>query len=120
MSVRAIAATCGACAALFLWPTYSAGGAAAREEEPPAPARQRELISLVRQDCGSCHGMSLTGGLGPALDRDTLQTRPMSMLRAAILDGRPGTAMPPWRGLLSEPDVDWIAARLLEGFPDER
>jgi cytochrome c55X len=27
--------------------------------------RQRELIRMVRQDCGSCHGLQLTGGLGP-------------------------------------------------------
>ena len=33
----------------------------------PAPARQQELVHLVRQDCGSCHGMRLAGGLGPAL-----------------------------------------------------
>ena len=33
----------------------------------PAPARQKELVHMVRQGCGSCHGMRLTGGLGPPL-----------------------------------------------------
>ncbi|HAF55336.1 MAG TPA: cytochrome C55X NirC, partial [Thauera sp.] len=33
----------------------------------PDPQRARELIHIVRQDCGSCHGLTLKGGLGPAL-----------------------------------------------------
>jgi cytochrome c55X len=32
-----------------------------------------------------------------------------------ILDGVPGTAMPPWRPLLSEADALWIADYLLKG-----
>jgi protein NirF len=37
----------------------------------PSPARQQELIHLVRQDCGSCHGMTLrgTGDLGVVIER---------------------------------------------------
>jgi cytochrome c55X len=37
-----------------------------------------------------------------------------------ILRGRPGTAMPAWAGLLSEPDARWIAQQLKSGFPNER
>ena len=33
----------------------------------PDAARRAELVTLVRQDCGSCHGLTLKGGLGPAL-----------------------------------------------------
>jgi cytochrome c55X len=33
--------------------------------QAPDAARQHELIRMVRQDCGSCHGLHLTGGLGP-------------------------------------------------------
>ena len=36
-----------------------------------------------------------------------------------ILLGRPGTAMPPWQGILNEADADWILAQLLAGFPQE-
>ena len=43
----------------------------------PSPARQKELIHLVRQDCGSCHGMTLQGGLGPALLPATLADKPV-------------------------------------------
>ena len=36
------------------------------------PERQDQLRYLLRQDCGSCHGMTLKGGLGPALLPDNL------------------------------------------------
>ncbi len=29
--------------------------------------RQQELLHLLKHDCGSCHGMTLKGGLGPDL-----------------------------------------------------
>lgn len=79
----------------------------------------RELIRLVRQDCGSCHGMKLTGGLGAPLTRDALAGKPVEGLVATILYGRPGTAMPPWRTLLTETQAQWIAEQLLAGFPEE-
>jgi len=44
--------------------------------EPP-PARQAALVDLVRQDCGSCHGMTLKGGLGRSLlpERQAVEKR---------------------------------------------
>ena len=87
--------------------------------DSPSPGRERELVRLVRQDCGSCHGLLLKGGLGPSLLPDALRDKPMDSLRATILSGRPGTAMPPWQGLLTETDADWILAQLLAGFPRE-
>ena len=87
--------------------------------QSPAPARERELVRLVRQDCGSCHGLLLKGGLGPSLLPQALREKPADSLRATILFGRPGTAMPPWQGILSEADADWILAHLLTGFPRE-
>jgi cytochrome c55X len=98
--------------ALALAAAVVAVGAAA---EPPDPARQRELTTLLKQDCGSCHGMRLTGGLGPPLTRDALRDRPHESLAATIQHGRPGTAMPPWRRFLSDADAAWLAARLIEG-----
>lgn len=86
---------------------------------PPAPARQQQLVRMVRQDCGSCHGMRLTGGLGPALTREALAERPLDSVAATIFHGRPGTPMPPWRAMLSEGESQWIAERLLAGFPEE-
>lgn len=87
----------------------------------PAPdaGRQAELIRLVRQDCGSCHGMTLNGGLGPALTAQALRDKPLEAVYYTILGGRPGTAMPAWKTILNEADADWIARRLMEGFPEE-
>lgn len=86
----------------------------------PSAARRGELISLVRQDCGSCHGMTLKGGLGPALLPETLKDKPPESLQATILHGRPGTAMPPWQRFLTEAETSWIVAQLQKGFPDEK
>jgi len=85
----------------------------------PDSERQQQLVRIVRQDCGSCHGMRLTGGLGPALTRAALADKPVDSLAATIVHGRPGTPMPPWRTLLSADDARWIAERLLAGFPAE-
>ena len=83
----------------------------------PSPARQKELIHMVRQDCGSCHGMTLQGGLGPALLPATLAGKPEESLVATIIGGRPGTPMPPWHQFLAEDEAQWIVAKLMTGFP---
>jgi cytochrome c55X len=89
---------------------------AALAAEPDA-VRQKELVRMVRQDCGSCHGMTLQGGLGPALLPDTLRDKPPEGLAATIYYGRPGTPMPPWKSFLSESEADWIVNKLMSGFP---
>jgi cytochrome c55X len=104
----------------FLRSAYPADGGDRARADPPAPARQTQLIRMVRHDCGSCHGLTLAGGLGPALDAQALRDKPAEYLEAMILRGRPGTAMPGWAGLLSEQDARWIATTLKEGFPDAR
>lgn len=83
----------------------------------PSMARQKELIHLVRQDCGSCHGMTLQGGLGPALLPATLAGKPSDGLVATIIGGRPGTPMPPWDRFLAEDEAQWIVSKLMTGFP---
>ncbi|WP_253286411.1 cytochrome c [Ruegeria sp. HKCCD5849] len=72
------------------------------------------LKHLVHQDCGSCHGLSLKGGLGPDLRSETLKHYDADVLTGVILDGIPDTAMPPWRPLISEEEAEWIARYLLE------
>ncbi|WP_254445749.1 c-type cytochrome [Ruegeria arenilitoris] len=72
------------------------------------------LKRLVHQDCGSCHGLSLKGGLGPDLRSETLGHYDTEVLTGVILDGIPDTAMPPWRPLISEEEAEWIAHYLLE------
>ena len=77
--------------------------------------RQQELKNLLIQDCGSCHGLTFKGGLGPALLPQTLSGQSRDFLMQTILEGRPGTAMPSWKGLLSVKDAAWITDRLIEG-----
>ena len=99
---------------LFMLPLLMLGSARATGE-----VDARELVRLVRQDCGSCHGMTLQGGLGTPLTAQALAGKPAESLAATILYGRNGTAMPPWKTLLSEAQANWIVDRLLAGFPEE-
>ena len=84
----------------------------------PSPERRKELIHLVRQDCGSCHGMTLQGGLGPSLKPEALREKPVDSLVATIYGGRPGTPMPPWHRFLTEDEARWVVDQLLAGFPE--
>ncbi|MCB1889335.1 MAG: cytochrome c [Rhodocyclaceae bacterium] len=83
----------------------------------PEPARRAELVRMVRQDCGSCHGMTLKGGLGPALLPESLAGKPSASLVATVMSGRPGTPMPGWSRFVNEAEAEWIIQRLQEGFP---
>lgn len=94
--------------------------AAAAAEPPMPPARRAELLHLVRQDCGSCHGMTMKGGLGPSLEPAALAGKDPGQLGFVILHGRRGTAMPPWSAFLTEPEAAWIVELLRKGLPDAR
>jgi cytochrome c55X len=81
------------------------------------PAKRRgELTEFVRQDCGSCHGLTLKGGLGPSLEPAALAGKDAAYLSFVILRGRPGTPMPPWRDHLTQDEADWIAHALKRGL----
>ena len=128
----------GLCAAVFAAAGFGAATAAAEgvpgggastaalvavarsPSSEPGAARARELITLLKQDCGSCHGMRLTGGLGPALTPEALRSKPAESLVATIVSGRPGTAMPPWRRFVSEAEAEWLVARMVLGDTDAR
>jgi cytochrome c55X len=77
-----------------------------------APGRAAALEHLVTQDCGSCHGLTLRGGLGRPLTAEALAAAEPKGIATIILDGVPGTAMPPWRPLLTEEEALWIAGYL--------
>lgn len=85
--------------------------------EAPSPQRQAQLEHLLLQDCGSCHGLRMTGGLGPAITKQALAGKPRDSLIATVTHGRPGTAMPGWSALLDEQDVAWLVDLLIEGYP---
>lgn len=81
----------------------------------PDASRKAELLYLLKHDCGSCHGMTRQGGLGPPLLPENLQGRPQLLMVNTVLDGRPGTPMPPWRGELTEQDATWLVEVLRAG-----
>jgi cytochrome c55X len=83
----------------------------------PDRARQSELRQLLLHDCGSCHGLQLKGGLGPALLPQALHGKPAGYLAATILQGRPGTPMPPWQPFLSQEEALWLAQQLKGNTP---
>ena len=77
--------------------------------------RKAELLHLLKHDCGSCHGMTLKGGLGPALTADVIGEKPRDYLELTILEGRNGTPMPPWNTILSPEEVSWLVDLLITG-----
>jgi len=81
--------------------------------------RQQELIHLLKQDCGSCHGMTLKGGLGPSLLPQQLKDKSTILLENTILYGREGTAMPPWKNLLTKQEVQWLTQQIQQGITNE-
>lgn len=80
-----------------------------------ADVDRARLADLVTQDCGSCHGLTLKGGLGRPLTAQALAHFPVETVRDIILDGLPGTPMPPWRPLLSVEEAAAIADMLKRG-----
>jgi cytochrome c55X len=105
-----------ACLLFLLIPATAFAEASAAD---PTPERQRQLVRMVRQDCGACHGLTLKGGLGPPLLPETLRDKPVESLQYTVLLGRPGTPMPPWSAFLTEAEAGWIVRQLIHGFPEE-
>jgi cytochrome c55X len=87
-------------------------------DEPPV-ARQQELLYRLRQDCGSCHGLTLKGGLGPALLPSALAGKSAEALAEVMLNGVRGTPMPPWGFEIAAGEALWLARRLMQGIGDE-
>jgi len=77
--------------------------------------RQDELLYFLKHDCGSCHGMTLQGGLGPALLPETLAGKPSEYLVTTIMEGRKETAMPGWKTMLTQSEAAWLTEQLKNG-----
>ena len=96
-----------------------ATGVAMAADAPPEP-RRSEIVNMVRQDCGSCHGLTMKGGLGPPLVPQAVAQKDPELMRAIILNGLRGTPMPPWRPFLSDDEAMFVVQLLKKGLPDER
>ncbi len=80
-------------------------------------SRASELMTLLLHDCGACHGLTLKGGLGPALRPAQIDWKSEDVLAEVILDGVPGTPMPPWRFEIAPDEAIWLARLLKQGVP---
>jgi cytochrome c55X len=78
----------------------------------PAPERQNAIRNMLNHDCGACHGLTLKGGLGPSLLPEALAGKPDEFLISTILNGRPGTAMPPWQPFMNRDEAAWLVGVL--------
>lgn len=74
----------------------------------PSKDRQDTLRNLLKNDCGACHGLTLKGGMGPALLPDNLNGKSDEFLLSTILNGRKGTAMPPWQPFMNKDEALWL------------
>lgn len=75
----------------------------------------QDLRHLLVQECGSCHGLRLHGGLGSPLTPDAISERTDEYLKAVILRGVAGTAMPPWAQRLTEEEASKLVQLMREG-----
>ncbi|MBT5223271.1 MAG: cytochrome c [Gammaproteobacteria bacterium] len=82
--------------------------------DPPPQERQETLRNMLRHDCGACHGLTLKGGLGPALLASDLAAKSDDYLVDTIQNGRKGTAMPPWKLFISEQETLWLVQTILK------
>lgn len=78
----------------------------------PTPERQKFLRDLVQNECTRCHGYRRIGQNGPPLTPDIMELKDPDYLMMVILNGR-FTQMPPWKGMLSVDDVEFIVGRIL-------
>lgn len=101
-------------ASLFIFCSLVYGSVSAQSEEI-SKQRITELNNLLIQDCGSCHGMTMKGGLGPALTPEALKNKSREFIETTIAYGRAGTPMPPWNNILTRQEINWIVNTLYSG-----
>ena len=92
---------------IMAWPHTTLAGV--------SQTRQAELLYVLQQDCGSCHGLTMKGGLGSPLLPEAFTGQDIQEIADVILDGVPGTPMAPWRALLSEDEARWMAKAIKAG-----
>ena len=76
---------------------------------------ESDLRNLLKHDCGSCHGLTLRGGLGLPLTSERVRQLPESYLFEVIRNGKAQTAMPPWNKILNDEEIRIIIRFLKEG-----
>ena len=101
----------------FIFMVTSWAGELRAVAAPESAGRREAILHMLRQDCGSCHGLTMKGGLGPALLPAALAEKDVDQMVYVILNGRRGTPMPPWRDFLDEAEARWVVDQLRRGLP---
>jgi len=70
--------------------------------------RKTELLYMLEQDCGSCHGLTRKGGLGSSLLPESLKGKSDEVILDIIMNGIDGTPMPPWSELITEEEAEFL------------
>jgi len=60
---------------------------------------------IFEQECQGCHGPMHQGGVGSDIRPDKVKDKNSMFLANTILDGRAGTAMPPFKGTISKQEA---------------
>lgn len=78
----------------------------AEPSEPAAAGDPTKGAEIFAASCIACHGPDAAGSaLGPTLVSIEVATNDDDFFRDAITNGRRGTAMPPWSGVLTPQDI---------------
>lgn len=93
----------------------------ATPEAPAGPVGEGDPANgelVFTQYCSSCHGPDAAGGaLGPTLVSADVATNDDEYCRETIINGRSGTAMPPWSGTLSAQEIEDVISFLRSKQP---
>jgi mono/diheme cytochrome c family protein len=84
------------------------------ESAHPSPQGIQSGTQIFAENCAGCHGASGKGG-GPMKTPDFTNPAVQAALSDAMViktirQGKPGTAMPPWGGKLSDAEINAVAA----------
>jgi len=97
-----------------------AKAAATKVEAKPAVSdelmKKGEKIYFDR--CAGCHGTLRTGATGPKITPDRTKELGTEALKTIIANGRPGTAMPPWKQFLTDEEINIMALYIQEEPPE--
>jgi YVTN family beta-propeller protein len=77
--------------------------------KPLTAVQVRKAGKLFVNNCAGCHAIDREGNIGPALLPETLSFVKLPMVAGFIKNGFKGTAMPAWKGKLSNKDIILIA-----------
>lgn len=77
-----------------------------------ATIADQPLAQFFSDTCGGCHGLNREGGTGPALVPSRLPAPPEFYFQT-IVEGRPGTIMPPWGSQLSDDEINILVQYIL-------